>query len=94
MKQTPCENQSVTNTWNRHETTKTAKSWFSSCHPKEVYALNNYAFTYAPQIGILFPLKKHSYIDAGIRYEGVSHFYNDNKTASFWGAHIAYEFNL
>src|SRR5476651_2106866 len=56
------------------------------------YATNSYAFTYAPQIGILFKLKKHpgNFIDAGIRYEGVSSFYNDSDKYNFWAAHISY----
>ena len=60
----------------------------------EVYALKNNAFTYSPQIGMLFFLKKHNYIDAGIRYEGVGTFFNDTEKYSFWAAHIAYAFNL
>ncbi len=59
-----------------------------------VYATSTSAFTYSPQIGMLFFLKKRTYIDAGIRYEGVSSFYNDNEKYNFWGAHIAYAFNL
>lgn len=61
---------------------------------KEIYATGTSAFTYSPQIGMLFFLKKHTYIDAGIRYEGVSTFYNDNEKYSFWAAHISYAFNL
>jgi len=59
------------------------------------YATNSYAFTYAPQIGMLFKLKKnHRYIDAGFRYEGVSSFYNDKDKYNFYAVHIAYAFNL
>lgn len=60
----------------------------------KAYAINSSAFTYAPQVGMVFSLKKHTYIDAGIRYEVVSSFYNDNVKTNFWAAHIAYAFNL
>jgi hypothetical protein len=60
-----------------------------------VYATNSYAFTYAPEIGMLFKLKKrHTYIDTGLRYEGVSSFYNDSDKYNFWAIHISYAFNL
>ncbi|MDB5011058.1 MAG: hypothetical protein JWQ06_1847 [Mucilaginibacter sp.] len=59
------------------------------------YATKDYAFTYSPQVGMLFKLKKpHNYIDAGLRYEGVSSFYNDKDKYSFWAIHISYAFNL
>ena len=59
------------------------------------YATNSYAFTYSPQFGILFKLKHpHNYIDVGVRYEGVSSFYNDNDKYNFWAAHVSYAFNL
>ncbi|MEO8885481.1 MAG: hypothetical protein ABI367_05420 [Mucilaginibacter sp.] len=61
---------------------------------EEVYATNTSAFTYSPQVGMLFFLKKHTYIDAGIRYEGLASFYNDSEKYSFWAAHISYAFNL
>ena len=60
----------------------------------EVYATATSAFTYSPQVGMLFFLKKHTYIDAGIRYEGVGSFYGDKEKYSFWGAHVSYAFNL
>lgn len=59
-----------------------------------VYAPKSNAFTFSPQIGMLFFLKKHTYIDAGIRYEAVSTFYNDKANYGFWAAHVAYAFNL
>jgi len=60
-----------------------------------VYATNSYAFTYAPQIGMIFKLKKsRRYIDAGFRYEGVSSFYNDKDKYNFYAIHVAYAFNL
>jgi hypothetical protein len=61
----------------------------------QVYALYNSAFTWSPQFGVVCPLRKHrAYIDAGIRFEGVSSFYNDNSTYNFWALHVAYTFNL
>ena len=60
----------------------------------QVYALKNNALTYSPKMGMLFFLKKHQYIDAGIRYEAVSTFYNDKANYGFWAAHVAYAFNL
>ena len=61
---------------------------------KDVFAPNDNAFTYSPQIGMLFFLKKHTYIDAGVRYEGVASFYNDKTSYNFWALHVAYAFNL
>jgi len=61
----------------------------------QLYALNSYAFTWSPQVGLLFPLKKrHTYIDGGIRFESFASFYNDGATNDFWAIHIAYMFNL
>ncbi len=59
-----------------------------------VYAPKSNAFTFSPGAGMLFFLKKHNYIDAGIRYEAASTFYNDNANYGFWAAHVAYAFNL
>ncbi|GAB2987542.1 hypothetical protein GCM10027049_29390 [Mucilaginibacter puniceus] len=59
-----------------------------------VYAHKSNAFTFSPHVGMLFFLKNRTYIDAGIRYEAVSTFYNDKANYGFWGAHIAYAFNL
>jgi hypothetical protein len=59
------------------------------------YATKSYAFTYSPEIGMIFKLKHpHNYIDAGLRYEGVSSFYNDTDKYNFWAIHISYAFNL
>jgi len=59
------------------------------------YATKSYAFTYAPQIGITFKLKKpHNYIDTGLRYEGVNSFYNDSDKYNYWALHVSYAFNL
>ena len=62
---------------------------------KDVYAVYGNAFTFAPQIGALFPLKNKMYIDAGIRYEGVSSFYNNSSSGlNFWAAHITWAIRL
>lgn len=60
-----------------------------------VYALYSNAFTWSPQLGLVLPLKKrHTYIDAGIRYESTQTFYNNSNTNNFWALRIAYAFNL
>ena len=62
---------------------------------KDLYAVYGNAFTYSPQLGLLMPLKKkHTYIDAGIRFESFQSFYHDNATNDFWAAHVTYTFNL
>lgn len=61
----------------------------------QLYAVYSNAFTYAPQAGFLFRLKRHSYVDAGFRFESASSFYNNgNKPNVFWGLHLAYAVNL
>jgi hypothetical protein len=61
----------------------------------QLYALYSYAFTWSPQLGLLLPLKKkHTYIDAGLRFESFASFYNDSAVNDFWAIHIAYMFNL
>jgi len=60
-----------------------------------VYATSSYAFTYAPQVGVLVKMKRsHNYVDGGIRYEAVSSFYNDSDKYNFWALHISYSFDL
>ena len=62
---------------------------------KELYAIYSNSFTWAPEIGMVFPLKKrHTYIDGGIRVETTSSFYNDSNHNSFWALHLTYAFNL
>jgi len=56
------------------------------------YATKSHAFTYAPQFGLIFNTKNHNFIDAGLRYEGVSSFYNDTEKYNFWALHFAYAF--
>jgi hypothetical protein len=59
------------------------------------YATNSYAFTYSPGIGLVLKSKKpRNYFDVGLRYEGVSSFYNDSDKYNYWALHLAYSFNL
>lgn len=54
------------------------------------------AFVYAPQVGYQFPLGGKSYLDAGVRYEGNSSFYNSGDNApkfNFVGLRVAYAFS-
>lgn len=60
----------------------------------QAFATYNSSFTISPQIGMLFFLKKRTYIDAGIRYETLKSFNNDNEKIDFWAAHVAFAFNL
>jgi hypothetical protein len=62
---------------------------------KDLYAIYSHSLTWSPGIGLIFPLeKRHTYIDAGIRFESMATFYNNNNTNNFWGLHLAYAFNL
>lgn len=61
----------------------------------ELYAVSSTAFTWSPQFGLIFPLKnRRTYIDTGVRYEGVASFNNDAFKNNFWAVHVAYAFNL
>lgn len=60
----------------------------------QAFATYNSSFSFSPQMGMLFFLKKRSYIDAGIRYESVKSFNNDKEKLDFWAARIAFAFNL
>lgn len=48
------------------------------------------AFTYAPQIGYLIPLGKRNHLDAGIRYENNSKFFNNGSRTQFMALRLAY----
>lgn len=62
---------------------------------KEAYAIYSRSLTFAPQFGMLFPIRNNkAFIDAGIRYEQVSSFYNTKEGFNFWGAHVTYSFKL
>jgi hypothetical protein len=52
------------------------------------------SFTWAPQIGYLIPLGGSSFLDAGVRFEGNSKFYNSGKSNNFIGLRVAYAFSL
>ncbi|MVN20131.1 outer membrane beta-barrel protein [Mucilaginibacter arboris] len=52
------------------------------------------AFTYAPQIGVLFPVGDKNYIDAGIRYESNTKFTTNGNSNNFFGIRVAYAFDL
>ncbi|MGI4020672.1 MAG: outer membrane beta-barrel protein [Janthinobacterium lividum] len=51
------------------------------------------AFTYAPQIGVQFPVGNKNYIDAGIRYESNTKFYTNGNNNNFFGIRVAYAFD-
>jgi hypothetical protein len=59
-----------------------------------INALNSTGFTYAAQMGILFKLKKKSYLDVGFKLQRVQSFYGDGSYNNFLGLRIAYAFNL
>lgn len=59
-----------------------------------VYALDNSAFTWAPQMGILFKLSNHHYIDGSVRWQKTHSFYGDAGNNTFWGLRVAYGFGL
>ena len=58
----------------------------------KIGASQSAAFTYAPQIGILFPVSNNNYIDAGIRYESNTKFYTNGNTNNFFAIRVAYAF--
>ena len=55
---------------------------------------NSAVFAYSPQIGYLIPLGGKNYLDAGVKFEGDSKFYNNGTSANFLGLHVAYAFGL
>ncbi|MCC9136149.1 hypothetical protein ACFSKU_00810 [Pontibacter silvestris] len=55
---------------------------------------NAAAFVYAPQVGYLFHLGDKSFIDAGVRFESNSKFYDGGKASNFFGLRLAYAFGL
>jgi len=60
----------------------------------KIGATESTAFTYAPQIGVLFPVGDKNYIDAGIRYESNTKFYTNGNSNNFFGIRVAYAFDL
>lgn len=59
-----------------------------------IYALDGSAFTWAPQMGILFKLKNKNFIDGGIRWQKTQSFFGDGNYNTFWGFRVAYGFSL
>jgi hypothetical protein len=63
-----------------------------------VYAYNNYALTFAPQMGLLFKLGNKKYLDVGFRYEWFQDVYNSSSSLNaynrFYALRFAYGFNL
>jgi hypothetical protein len=60
----------------------------------KVYGDYQSAFTYAPQLGILFKLKHRQYIDAGVRWQRTQSFFYSTGYNSTWGVRVAYAFGL
>lgn len=59
-----------------------------------LYGVYSSSLTYSPGIGLLIPLKKHRFVDAGFRFEGFQSFYNDGLMNTFFAVHIAYGLRL
>ncbi|RKR81401.1 hypothetical protein BDD43_1547 [Mucilaginibacter gracilis] len=55
---------------------------------------NSTLFTYAPQVGIQFPVSGKSFIDAGVRFEGNSALVDNGNKLNFIGLRLAYGFGL
>jgi len=60
----------------------------------KVYGDYANAFTYDPQIGILFKLKHRNYIDAGVRWERTQSFFYSTGYNTTWGVRVAYAFGV
>jgi len=60
----------------------------------DVGATKSTTFIYAPQVGYQFPVGEKNYIDAGVRFEGNTKFYDDGKSNNFFGLRVAYSFGL
>ncbi|RYE35688.1 MAG: hypothetical protein EOP42_06130 [Sphingobacteriaceae bacterium] len=59
----------------------------------KIGATESTAFTYAPQIGVQFPVGNKNYIDAGIRFESNTKFYTNGNNNNFFGIRVAYAFD-
>ena len=59
-----------------------------------IYALNSNSITFDPQMGIVFKLPNHKYIDAGLRYSFDQSFYGDGNYNHYFALRIAYGLNL
>jgi hypothetical protein len=58
------------------------------------YANYSTAFTYTPQIGILFKLNNRKYLDVGFRYERMQSFFSGYSSTNFLALKVAYGLNL
>jgi hypothetical protein len=61
---------------------------------KHTLANKSAAFVYAPQLGYLIPLGGSSFLDAGVRFEGNTKFYDQGKSSNFLGLRVAYAFGM
>lgn len=61
---------------------------------KHALADKSAAFVYAPQVGYLIPLGGNSFLDAGVRFEGNTKFYDQGKSSNFLGLRVAYAFGI
>ncbi len=59
----------------------------------KIGATESAAFTYAPQIGVLFLVGDKNYIDAGVRYESNTKFYTNGNSNNFFAIRVAYAFD-
>ena len=59
-----------------------------------VYGIDASAFTWAPEMGILFKLHNHNFIDGAVRWQKTQSFYGDGNYNTFWGVRVAYGFDL
>jgi len=55
---------------------------------------NSAVFVYAPQVGTLLNVGSNNYIDAGVRFEGNTKFYDGGSTNNFLSLRIAYAFGF
>lgn len=60
----------------------------------DIGASKSAVFVYAPQVGVLFNVGGKNNIDAGIRYENNSKFYDAGSSNGFLGLRVAYSFGL
>jgi hypothetical protein len=60
----------------------------------EIDADKSSAFVYAPQVGVLLNVGGKNYVDAGVRFEGNTKFYDGGKSNNFFALRVAYSFGL
>jgi len=61
---------------------------------KNAFADKSATFVYAPGLGYLLALGGGSYLDAGVRFEGNTKFYQQGKSSNFLGLRVAYAFGI